>query len=68
MNESFRNAPFFLGDTELTWVNKTYSELMLEQKVGQLFNLIVRANSAEELSLIDTIQPGAVTRVCRARS
>lgn len=62
MNESFRNAPFFLGDTELTWVNTTYSELTLEQKVGQLFNLIVRANSAEELSLIDTIQPGAVTK------
>lgn len=62
MNESFRNAPFFLGDEELAWVDETYSDLTLEQKVGQLFNLIVRANSAEELSLIDTIQPGAITK------
>lgn len=62
MNELFRNAPFFLGDDELDWVDETYSKLTLEQKVGQLFNLIVRANSAEELSLIDTIQPGAVTK------
>lgn len=62
MNEAFRNAPFFLGDNELAWVDETYSKLTLEQKVGQLFNLIVRANSAEELSLIDTIQPGAITK------
>ncbi|NVK71856.1 MAG: glycoside hydrolase family 3 protein [Oceanospirillaceae bacterium] len=62
MNESFRKAPFFLGDDELAWVNETYLGLSLEQKVGQLFNLIVRANSEEELSLIKTIQPGAVTK------
>jgi beta-N-acetylhexosaminidase len=62
MTELFRKAPFFLGDDELAWVNKTYLELTLEQKVGQLFNLIVRANSSEELSLVDSIQPGAVTK------
>ncbi|WP_254682256.1 glycoside hydrolase family 3 protein [Marinomonas sp. FW-1] len=62
MNELFRKAPFFLDDKAIEWVNKTFAELSLEQKVGQLFNLIVRANSAEELSLIETIQPGAVTK------
>jgi beta-N-acetylhexosaminidase len=62
MNESLRNAPFFLDNMALEWVNKTYTELTLEQKVGQLFNLIVRANSEEELSLVDSIQPGAITK------
>ena len=62
MNESLRNAPFFLDNMALEWVNKTYTELTLEQKVGQLFNLIVRANSVEELFLIDSIQPGAITK------
>ncbi|MGP3372661.1 hypothetical protein ACTVFP_23555, partial [Escherichia coli] len=62
MYESFRKAPFYLNDQAIEWVSKTYSELTLEQKVGQLFNLMILNNSDEELSLVKLIQPGGITK------
>ena len=62
MYESFRNAPFCLNDQAIEWVKKIFSELTLEQKIGQLFNLMIRENTDEQLSLIKLIQPGAVTK------
>ncbi|GGN30456.1 MULTISPECIES: glycoside hydrolase family 3 protein [Marinomonas] len=62
MYESFRKTPFYLNDQAIEWVSKTYSELTLEQKVGQLFNLMILNNSDEELSLVKLIQPGGITK------
>ncbi|WP_421850560.1 glycoside hydrolase family 3 protein [Marinomonas sp.] len=62
MFESFRNAPFCLNDQAIEWAEKTFAELTLEQKIGQLFNLMIRENSDEQLSLIKLIQPGGVTK------
>lgn len=62
MLNQFRAAPFNLSDSQIDWVKSTYATLNLEQKIGQLFNLMIRENSEQQQALVKTIQPGAITK------
>ncbi|AEF55209.1 glycoside hydrolase family 3 protein [Marinomonas posidonica] len=62
MYEDLKKAPFNLESNQVEWVKKTFEGLSLEQKVGQLFNLMIRENSDAELALVKSIQPGAITK------
>ena len=43
------SAPFFLGETDIDWIEKTLSSMSLEEKVGQLFCVNYREGTEEEL-------------------
>lgn len=36
MNINLKEKPFFLTEGQITWVNKTYEEMNLDEKIGQL--------------------------------
>ncbi|WP_428242331.1 glycoside hydrolase family 3 protein [Gynuella sp.] len=62
MFESLKRAPFNLDDTALAWVRQQYDNMDLQQRLGQLFNLLVMGESDEQLALIRHLQPGGITR------
>lgn len=62
MFNQFREAPFYLNESQIDWVKSSYAKLNLEQKIGQLFNLMIRENSEQEKALVETIKPGAITK------
>jgi beta-N-acetylhexosaminidase len=41
--------PFYLSEDDMEWVNKTYKNMTIEEKIGQLFCPIVFSNKEEEL-------------------
>lgn len=52
-------CPFYLDEEAIDWVNSTLSGMTLEEKVGQLFCLVLREGSEEELDdSFRRIQPG----------
>lgn len=61
--ESLRKAPFNLDDAAISWVETTLGLLSTDQKVGQVFNLMSRTSTDEELTLLKQLQPGGITRV-----
>ncbi|AJQ96943.1 glycoside hydrolase family 3 protein [Gynuella sunshinyii] len=62
MFESLKKAPFNLDDTALAWVRQQYDSMDLQQRLGQLFNLLVMDESDEQLAVIRHLQPGGITR------
>ncbi|BCE01281.1 glycoside hydrolase family 3 protein [Marinicellulosiphila megalodicopiae] len=62
MLNTFKQAPFYLDEQAIKWVKDTYKNFTTEQKIGQLFNLMVMQNSPDELAMIKKIQPGAITK------
>ncbi len=47
--ESFKKMPFYLNDEDIAWVDSTLKGLSLEDKVGQLFCMVVRSGSEQEI-------------------
>ncbi|SPF80263.1 glycoside hydrolase family 3 protein [Pseudoprimorskyibacter insulae] len=54
--------PFSLDAEALSWVAQTFSELTIEERVGQLFNLRSAGEAALPRDLVSQIAPGAITR------
>ncbi|MBR0829920.1 glycoside hydrolase family 3 protein [Bradyrhizobium manausense] len=63
MNTSFlARAPFNLDAPTIAWVETTYRALSLQDKVGQLFNLLSRGTDPDELARLERLRPGGITR------
>ncbi|MDH6265263.1 beta-N-acetylhexosaminidase [Rhizobium sp. SG_E_25_P2] len=60
--ENLRKPPFSLDDRAVDWVRKTYDGLTLEERVGQIFVLIMMGRNEEEFARIRALKPGGVTR------
>ncbi len=45
----YKKSPFYLTDPQIEWVEDTYRNMTLEEKVGQLFCPIIFSNDEEEL-------------------
>ena len=60
--DQLRKPPFNLDDTAVAWVRDTYASLDLDDKVGQLFTLIMMGTDAAEFDKIASLRPGGVTR------
>jgi len=55
----FRGKPFYLSDEDIAWVETTHRKMSLEDKVGQLFCLLVDNQKESELdTILDEIKPG----------
>ena len=51
--------PFFLDDEAIAWVNRTLSEMTVEEKVGQLFCVLFKEGKPEEFDYVYSIlKPG----------
>ncbi|MBW9113999.1 glycoside hydrolase family 3 protein [Rhizobium cauense] len=60
--DQLRKAPFNLDEAAISWVRDVYSSLDLDDKIGQLFTLIMIGTDQEELDRIGSLRPGGVTR------
>lgn len=60
--DQLRKPPFNLDDTALDWVRSTCASLDLDDKVGQLFTLIMMGTDEAEFDRIGKLRPGGVTR------
>ena len=49
---NLKGIPFYLSDDDIEWVNNTISKMTLEEKIGQLFVLVSRHGTREELEEI----------------
>ena len=59
--QSLRAKPFCLSDDAVAWVQNTLAGLTTEQKIGQLFCLILREGTRAEVdTLLTQIQPGGI--------
>lgn len=55
-----REAPFYLDDEGVQWVEETLSAMSLEEKIGQMFCLTGMMTEPEEIApLIEKYHPGA---------
>lgn len=53
--------PFYLTDEDIAWVEETLGAMTLEQKVGQLFCLMAKQGTKEELDdIFHIMEPGCV--------
>ena len=61
-NVNLRAKPFYLTDDQIAWVEKTISEMTLDEKLGQLFLPLAVAPVEEEIARYGRIglQPGGV--------
>lgn len=58
---NLRANPFFLSDEDIQWVENTYEEMTLEEKIGQLFCPIVFTTEEYQLQqLVETKHIGGV--------
>lgn len=62
IHDQLRKPPFSLDDAALGWVRATYAALDLDDKVGQLFTLIMIGTDEAEFERIGRLRPGGVTR------
>lgn len=60
--DQLRKPPFNLDETAIGWVRDTYASLSLDDKVGQLFTLIMMGTDEAEFERIGHLKPGGVTR------
>ena len=60
--DQLRQPPFNLDDAAIDWVRDTYASLDLDDKVGQLFTLIMMGTDEAEFDRIAALRPGGVTR------
>ncbi|OAV54834.1 glycoside hydrolase family 3 [Rhizobium sp. WYCCWR10014] len=60
--DELRKAPFNLDDAAMSWLQDTYSSLDLDDKIGQLFTLIMIGTDEEDFKRIASLRPGGVTR------
>lgn len=58
---NLKTNPFYLDDADIQWVNDTLAEMSKEEKIGQLFCLIAKEGTKEELDHIYSIcKPGGI--------
>jgi len=62
IDDQLRKPPFNLDDAALDWVRATYASLDLDDKVGQLFTLIMMGTDEAQFERIGRLRPGGVTR------
>lgn len=56
-----RKNPFFLQDSQVEWVQKTLEGMTTEEKIGQLFCLVVRSADMDAMkTFVNTYHPGGV--------
>ncbi|NEI00503.1 glycoside hydrolase family 3 N-terminal domain-containing protein [Rhizobium johnstonii] len=60
--DELRKAPFNLDDAAISWVRDVYASLDLDDKIGQLFTLIMIGTDEEDFKRIASLRPGGVTR------
>ncbi|KRB59448.1 glycoside hydrolase family 3 [Rhizobium sp. Root708] len=60
--DQLREPPFSLDETAIAWVRDVYASLSLDEKVGQLFTLIMIGTDEEEFKRLGALRPGGVTR------
>lgn len=60
--DELRKAPFNLDDAAISWLRDVYASLDLDDKVGQLFMLIMIGTNEEDFKRIGSLRPGGVTR------
>lgn len=59
MQINLREKPFYLDDEAIAWVEQTRERLSLEDKVGQLFCVLYRQGTQEEIDRIGRVlKPG----------
>ncbi|MGR9213505.1 glycoside hydrolase family 3 protein [Rhizobium leguminosarum] len=60
--DELRKAPFNLDDAAISRLHGTYASLDLDDKIGQLFTLIMIGTDEEDFKRIASLRPGGVTR------
>ncbi|MGR9248254.1 glycoside hydrolase family 3 protein [Rhizobium leguminosarum] len=60
--DELRKAPFNLDNAAISWLHDTYASLDLDDKIGQLFTLIMIGTDEEDFKRIASLRPGGVTR------
>ncbi|TAT85832.1 glycoside hydrolase family 3 protein [Rhizobium ruizarguesonis] len=60
--DELRKAPFNLDDAAISWIRDIYASLDLDDKIGQLFTLIMIGTDEEDFKRIASLRPGGVTR------
>ena len=61
-------APFHLDGPAIAWVDQQLSTLSLDQKIHQLFVLMMIESSDASVEQIREFQPGGVVRSCVTNS
>ncbi|MEG2418813.1 MAG: glycoside hydrolase family 3 N-terminal domain-containing protein, partial [Eubacterium sp.] len=60
---NLREKPYYLDDAAIDWVEKTIDEMTLEEKIGQLFVVMVKGNSMERSeikAMLERVKPAAM--------
>ena len=60
--ETLKKPPFNLDTKAIDWVRTTYASLSLEERVGQIFVLIMMGRDEAAFERIKALKPGGVTR------
>ncbi|MGO7590410.1 glycoside hydrolase family 3 protein [Rhizobium leguminosarum] len=60
--DELRKAPFNLDDAAISWIRDVYASLDLDDRIGQLFTLIMIGTDEEDFKRIASLRPGGVTR------
>lgn len=55
MKDNLKASPFFLDDDDIVWVEQTLSTLSTEEKIGQLFCVLFRELTPDELDEVNAI-------------
>lgn len=56
-----KDRPFYLSDEDVRWVETTLAGMSLEEKIGQLFCLIIRSSDEGYLNyLVKQVKPGGL--------
>ena len=54
-----KEKPFYLSDEQIQWVDQTLKSMSLEEKVGQLFCVLYKNGTQEEIDRIQSVlSPG----------
>ncbi|KQV29359.1 glycoside hydrolase family 3 [Rhizobium sp. Root1203] len=60
--DDLRRAPYNLDEQDIQWVRKTLSGLSEDDRLSQLFNLVLFGNDPAEIERIMLFRPGSITR------
>src|SRR3989304_4142689 len=56
-----KDKPFYLSDEDVRWVETTLAGMSLEEKIAQLFCLIIRSSEQDYLDdLVHQVKPGGL--------
>lgn len=58
MSVNLKASPFYLNDSQVEFVEKTIGSMKIEEKIGQLFFLMVADTNEDFLSYLMSIKPG----------